>query len=370
MSTAPEGRKLLRVEARNAEVPIEKKPHWIKTKAIVGPEYNEMRELARGQGLHTVCEEAGCPNIYECWEDREATYLIGGSECTRRCDFCNIATGKPVAVDYAEPFKVAKNVKVMGLRYATVTGVARDDLEDGGAWLYAETTRQIHKMCPNTGVEMLVPDFKGVPEHVQKVIDAKPEVFAHNLETVPRIFRQIRPAFRYERSLDVITQAKEGGMVTKSNLILGMGETDDEIYEALCDLHDAGCDIITLTQYLRPGPLFHPIERWVKPQQFVDFANMAEEIGFAGVMAARWFVLRTVQVACGLVQCVRTATRSLRTLPTLRVRVQPCRKPPPWWLRATKPFQNLSESVEAPRTRCSSGVRGASPYAPSLVRVG
>ena len=311
MSTAPEGRKLLRVEARNAEVPIEKKPHWIKTKAIVGPEYNEMRELARGQGLHTVCEEAGCPNIY---------------------DFCNIATGKPVAVDYAEPFKVAKNVKVMGLRYATVTGVARDDLEDGGAWLYAETTRQIHKMCPNTGVEMLVPDFKGVPEHVQKVIDAKPEVFAHNLETVPRIFRQIRPAFRYERSLDVITQAKEGGMVTKSNLILGMGETDDEIYEALCDLHDAGCDIITLTQYLRPGPLFHPIERWV--------------------------------------QCVRTATRSLRTLPTLRVRVQPCRKPPPWWLQATKPFQNLSESVEAPRTRCSSGVRGASPYAPPLVRVG
>ena len=285
MSIKPEGRKLLRVEARNAEVPIEKKPHWIKTKAVVGPEYNEMRELARGQGLHTVCEEAGCPNIYECWEDREATYLIGGSECTRRCDFCNIATGKPASVDYAEPFKVAKNVKVMGLRYATVTGVARDDLEDGGAWLYAETTRQIHKMCPNTGVEMLIPDFKGKPEHVQKVIDARPEVFAHNLETVLRIFRQIRPAFRYERSLDVITQGKEAGMVTKSNLILGMGETNEEIYEALCDLHDAGCDIITLTQYLRPGPLFHPIERWVKPAEFLELSAMAESIGFAGVMA-------------------------------------------------------------------------------------
>jgi len=171
------------------------------------------------------------------------------------------------------------------LRYATVTGVARDDLEDGGAWLYAETTRQIHKMCPNTGVEMLIPDFKGKPEHVQKVIDARPEVFAHNLETVPRIFKQIRPAFRYERSLDVITQGKEAGMVTKSNLILGMGETNDEIYEALCDLYDAGCDIITLTQYLRPGPLFHPIERWVKPAEFLEFSAMAESIGFAGVMA-------------------------------------------------------------------------------------
>ncbi|WP_455121480.1 lipoyl synthase, partial [Rothia aeria] len=149
----------------------------------------------------------------------------------------------------------------------------------------AETTRQIHKMCPNTGVEMLIPDFKGKPEHVQKVIDARPEVFAHNLETVPRIFKQIRPAFRYERSLDVITQGKEAGMVTKSNLILGMGETNEEIYEALCDLHDAGCDIITLTQYLRPGPLFHPIERWVKPAEFLELSAMAESIGFAGVMA-------------------------------------------------------------------------------------
>lgn len=285
MSAQPEGRKLLRVEARNAEVPIEKKPSWIKTKAKVGPEYKEMVDLARGSGLHTVCEEAGCPNIYECWEDREATYLIGGSECTRRCDFCMIDTGKPVAIDRTEPLKVALNVKKMGLRYATVTGVARDDLEDGGAWLYAETIRQIHRVSPNTGVEILIPDFKGKEEDVQQVIDAAPEVFAHNLETVPRIFRQIRPAFRYERSLDVITQGKEAGLITKSNLILGMGETNEEVYEALCDLHDAGCDLITLTQYLRPGPLFHPIERWVKPVEFVELSKMAEEIGFAGVMA-------------------------------------------------------------------------------------
>ena len=285
MSDKPEGRKLLRVEERNSQVPIEKKPHWIKTKAKVGPNYGEMIELSTGSGLHTVCEEAGCPNIYECWEDREATYLIGGSECTRRCDFCAIDTGKPVALDKTEPIKVALIVKKMGLRYTTGTGVARDDLEDGGAWIYAETIRQIHRVAPNTGVEILIPDFKGREQDVQQVIDAQPEVFAHNLETVPRIFKQIRPAFRYERSLDVITQGKEAGLVTKSNLILGMGETNDEIYEALCDLHDAGTDIITLTQYLRPGPLFHPIDRWVKPQEFVELSKMAEEIGFAGVMA-------------------------------------------------------------------------------------
>lgn len=285
MSVNAEGRKLLRVEARNAEVPIEKKPHWIKTKAKVGPNYKEMIDLSTGSGLHTVCEEAGCPNIYECWEDREATYLIGGSECTRRCDFCAIDTGKPVSLDKTEPIKVALNVKKMGLRYTTVTGVARDDLEDGAAWLYAETIRQIHKVSPGTGVEILIPDFKGKKEDIQQVVDARPEVFAHNLETVPRIFKKIRPAFRYERSLDVIQQGKDAGLITKSNLILGMGETDEEIYEALCDLHDAGCDTITLTQYLRPGPLFHPIDRWVKPQEFLTYSAMAEEIGFAGVMA-------------------------------------------------------------------------------------
>ncbi len=285
MSVAAQGRKLLRVEARNAEVPIEKKPHWIKTKARVGDNYQEMIDLSRGSGLHTVCEEAGCPNIYECWEDREATYLIGGDQCTRRCDFCQIATGKPGSLDKTEPVKVGLSVKKMGLRYTTVTGVARDDLADGGAWLYAETIRQIHKISPGTGVEILIPDFKGKPQDIEQVIAARPEVFAHNLETVPRIFKKIRPAFNYERSLEVIQQGKEAGLITKSNLILGMGETEEEIYEALCDLHDYGCDTITLTQYLRPGPLFHPIDRWVKPQEFLDYSAMAEEIGFAGVMA-------------------------------------------------------------------------------------
>ncbi|MFM6963592.1 MAG: lipoyl synthase [Micrococcales bacterium] len=284
MNEKPE-KKLLRIEVRNASVPIERKPEWIKTRAKMGPEYQSLQLLVKNEGLHTVCQEAGCPNIFECWEDREATFLIGGSQCTRRCDFCQIDTGKPADFDSDEPRRVGDSVKQMNLRYATVTGVARDDLEDEGAWLYAETIRQIHQQSPGTGVEILVPDFSGKPELLQQVFDAKPEVFAHNLETVPRIFKAIRPAFRYERSLDVITQARNAGMVTKSNLILGMGETDDEIIQALQDLHGAGTDIVTITQYLRPTPRHHPIDRWVKPEQFVELNAVAEEMGFLGVLS-------------------------------------------------------------------------------------
>ncbi|WP_433269988.1 lipoyl synthase [Actinosynnema sp. CS-041913] len=285
MTVVPEGRKLLRLEVRNSQTPIEKKPSWIKTKAKMGPEYRELKGLVKREGLHTVCEEAGCPNIYECWEDREATFLIGGEQCTRRCDFCQIDTGKPADLDRDEPRRVAESVQAMGLRYSTVTGVARDDLEDGGAWLYAETVRQIHALNPGTGVELLIPDFNAVPEQLAEVFASRPEVLAHNLETVPRIFKRIRPAFRYERSLEVITRAREAGLVTKSNLILGMGETPDEVTEALRDLHEAGCEIITITQYLRPSPRHHPVERWVKPEEFVTHKETAEEIGFSGVMA-------------------------------------------------------------------------------------
>ncbi|WP_089951085.1 lipoyl synthase [Lentzea xinjiangensis] len=285
MTVVPEGRKLLRLEVRNSQTPIEKKPSWIKTRAKMGPEYRELKGLVKREGLHTVCEEAGCPNIYECWEDREATFLIGGEQCTRRCDFCQIDTGKPADLDRDEPRRVAESVQAMGLRYSTVTGVARDDLPDGGAWLYAETVRQIHEMNPGTGVELLIPDFNAVPEQLAEVFESRPEVLAHNLETVPRIFKRIRPAFRYERSLEVITRARDFGLVTKSNLILGMGETPEEVTEALSDLHDAGCDIITITQYLRPSPRHHPVERWVKPEEFVEHKEMAEKIGFLGVMA-------------------------------------------------------------------------------------
>jgi lipoic acid synthetase len=285
LTIAPEGRKLLRIEARNSETPIEKKPPWIKIKAKMGPEYTELHSLVKREGLHTVCQEAGCPNIYECWEDREATFLIGGSQCTRRCDFCQIATGKPSLLDRREPLKVAESVAAMDLRYATVTGVARDDLEDGGAWLYAETVRKIHELNPGTGVELLIPDFNAEPDQLAEVFGSRPEVLAHNIETVPRIFKRIRPGFRYQRSLDVITAAREDGLVTKSNLILGMGEEREEISQAMRDLHAAGCDLLTITQYLRPSKLHHPIDRWVKPQEFVELAAEAEEIGFAGVMS-------------------------------------------------------------------------------------
>ena len=285
MTIAPNGRKLLRIEARNAAVPIERKPEWIKTRAHMGPEYTQLRSLVAREGLHTVCQEAACPNIFECWEDKEATFLIGGERCTRRCDFCNIDTGKPEPVDMDEPRRVAESVKAMGLKYATITGVTRDDLEDEGTWLYSETIRKVHELNPGTGVEMLAPDFSGKPELLNIVFESRPEVFAHNLETVPRIFKEIRPAFRYDRSLDVISQARNYGLITKSNLILGMGEERHEVSQALQDLHDAGCDLITITQYLRPTPNHHPVIRWVKPEEFVDLAKEAEEIGFSGVMS-------------------------------------------------------------------------------------
>lgn len=285
MSVAPDGRKLLRIEARNSETPIERKPEWIKTRANMGPEYTKMRSLVKSEGLHTVCQEAACPNIFECWEDREATFLIGGEQCTRRCDFCNIDTGKPQPLDRDEPRRVAESVKAMNLRYATITGVARDDLEDEGAWLYAETIRAVHELNPNTGVEMLAPDFSGHADLLNQVFETRPEVFAHNVETVPRIFKRVRPAFTYERSLEVITMVRDFGLITKSNLILGLGETREEVRKALEDLHSAGCHLITITQYLRPTNRHHPVERWVKPQEFVDLAAEATQIGFLGVMS-------------------------------------------------------------------------------------
>lgn len=279
------GRRLLRIEARNAETPIEHKPSWIKVRARTGPEYDQLQRLVQREGLHTVCQEAGCPNIYECWEDREATFLIGGDQCTRRCDFCQIDHGRPADFDADEPRRVAESVARMGLRHATVTGVARDDLPDGGAWLYAETVRQIHTLTPGCGVELLIPDFSGDQNRLLEVFAAEPQVLAHNLETVPRIFRRIRPGFDYQRSLDVIELARSAGLVTKSNLILGLGETREEVLAALRDLRGAGCDLITITQYLRPTPRHHPVERWVKPEEFVELRAEAEAMGFAGVLS-------------------------------------------------------------------------------------
>ncbi|MCL2455665.1 MAG: lipoyl synthase [Micrococcales bacterium] len=282
---APGGRRLLRVEQRNAQTPIERKPEWIRVTARTGPQYRDLDRLVRDEGLHTVCREAGCPNVYECWEDREATFLIGGSVCTRRCDFCQIGSGRPDPLDLDEPRRVAASVARLGLRYATITGVTRDDLPDEGAALWASTVRAIHDTVPGTGVELLVPDFSGRPELLRQVFDAAPEVLAHNVETVPRVFRRVRPAFSYERSLGVLTAARDAGLITKSNLILGLGETRDEVSQTLHDLHDAGCDLVTITQYLRPSARHHPVERWVRPEEFVELRQEAEQIGFAGVLS-------------------------------------------------------------------------------------
>ena len=276
---------MLRLEVRNAQTPIERKPAWIKTRLRTGPQFQQLKSLVKSEGLHTVCEEAGCPNIYECWEDREATFLIGGDHCTRRCDFCQIDTGKPSDFDADEPRRVAESVAKMALRYATVTGVARDDLPDGGAWLYAETVRQIHAAVPGCGVELLIPDFDARPDRLAEVFSSRPEVLAHNVETVPRIFRRIRPGFRFDRSLSVLSAGRAAGLVTKSNLILGMGEDIAEVVETMQQLHDAGCDLLTITQYLRPSVRHHPVERWVHPDEFVALQARAEQMGFAGVLA-------------------------------------------------------------------------------------
>jgi lipoic acid synthetase len=282
---APGEKRLLRIEARNTQTPIERKPPWIKTRLRTGPEYSELSALVRREGLHTVCQEAGCPNIFECWEDREATFLVGGDQCTRRCDFCQIATGRPQPLDTDEPRRVAESVAAMGLRYATVTGVARDDLPDGAAWLYARVCVEIHGQVPGCGVELLIPDFNASPDLLGQVFAARPEVLAHNIETVPRIFKRIRPGFRYERSLEVLRAAKDAGLITKSNLILGMGEQRAEISQAMADLRAVDCDLLTITQYLRPSERHHPVDRWVTPEEFAELGEEAAELGFAGVMS-------------------------------------------------------------------------------------
>ncbi|HYG71486.1 MAG TPA: lipoyl synthase [Actinomycetota bacterium] len=267
--------------------PTDRKPPWLKVRLQSGPNHRELTRIMRDASLHTVCEEAMCPNIHECWEDREATFLILGDRCTRRCGFCDVMTAKPAPVDVTEPARVADAVRAMGLRFVVVTGVARDDLPDGGASIWAETIRAIRAAVPGCGVEVLPSDLKGGERDIATVIAAGPEVFAHNLETVPRLHPKIRPAFGYERSLEVLRIAKRlrDGQVTKSNLILGMGERVDEIGGALEDLAGAEIDIVTIGQYLRPTPYHLPVDRWVTPEEFADWKRVGESLGIAHVEA-------------------------------------------------------------------------------------
>ena len=264
-----------------------RRPEWLKVKARTGPNYAELKHLMRSQSLHTVCEEALCPNIYECWEEREATFLILGDRCTRRCGFCDVMTAKPLEVDEGEPERVARTVADMGLRYVVLTSVARDDLPDGGARIWAECIRAIRAAVPGCGVEVLPPDFKGDERSIALVLEAEPDVFAHNVETVRRLHPKIRPAFDYDRSLEVLRIAKrvrpEG--VTKSNLILGMGEQPQEVPEAMADIRETGCDLLTMGQYLQPTKFHLPVDRWVTPDEFADYARAGMKIGFAHVEA-------------------------------------------------------------------------------------
>jgi lipoic acid synthetase len=265
----------------------DRKPPWLKVRLATGPNHAELKRLMRGLDLHTVCEEAMCPNIGECWEAREATFLILGDKCTRRCGFCDVMTARPEPVDEDEPARIASAVLEMGLRFVVLTGVARDDLPDGGARIWAATIRAVRDAVPGCGVEVLPTDFKGGDRDVATVIDAEPDVFAHNLETVRRLHGRIRPAFGYDRSLDVLRLAKalRSGQITKSNLILGMGERPDEVGDALGDLRDAGCDLVTMGQYLRPTPLHLPVDRWVTPEEFAEHKRTGESMGIAHVEA-------------------------------------------------------------------------------------
>ena len=279
-SVIPEG--ATRLTVVGAPSVAQRKPAWLKQNAkLAGPNYRDIKHTMRGLSLHTVCEEAGCPNISECWEDREATFLIGGEDCTRRCGFCQIATGKPKGYDRAEPARVADAVAQMGLHFAVVTGVARDDLPDGAAWLYAETCRQIHQRLPHCGVELLIDDFRGSESALREVLAAEPEVLAHNLETPRRLFRHVRPGFSYDGSLEVLDRARRWSKsATKSNLILGMGETEDEVRECMRDLREVGCQILTIGQYLQPTHKHLALQRFVEPDEFLRYAKYGKELGF------------------------------------------------------------------------------------------
>jgi lipoic acid synthetase len=267
--------------------PVGRRPEWLKVKASFGPNYRELKGLMRELDLHTVCEEAGCPNIFECWEDREATFLLLGEKCTRRCGFCDVQTARPAPADEDEPQRIAEAVNAMGLRYVVLTGVARDDLPDGGARLWAEAVRAVRRENPGCGVEVLPPDFKGDRKAIATVIGAEPDVFAHNLETVRRLHRRIRPGFDYDRSLEVLRLAKElrPAQITKSNLILGMGEGPDEVVGALRDLREAEVDLMTIGQYLQPTAYHLPVDRWVTPEEFAEHARSGTGMGFAHVEA-------------------------------------------------------------------------------------
>ena len=263
-----------------------RKPEWMKVKLETGPEYRRLKKLIEEKQLVTVCEEAGCPNIFDCWNDGTATFMIGGERCTRACGFCLVDTRKPKPLDTYEPERVAMAVAEMGLRHAVITSVARDDLKDGGAEHFAMTINMIREINPETKIEVLIPDFKGDPESLNTIFEAKPDVLNHNIETVPRLQRRVRPSAGYARSLSVLARANKENFITKTSLMVGLGEQESEIDECLVDLAAIGCDIVTIGQYLRPSPQHLPIKKWVNPIAFERWKNIGENLGISHVEAS------------------------------------------------------------------------------------
>jgi lipoic acid synthetase len=265
------------------EDPAFKRPAWMKVKADLGPNYRETKRIMRTLDLHTVCEEAGCPNIYECWAERTATFMILGERCTRACGFCLVDTRHPLPLDEEEPARVADAVAQLGLAHAVITSVARDDVPDGGAGIFAATIRAVRARTPGTAVEVLIPDCKGDADALAVIFGARPDVLNHNLETVARLQRAARPSAAYFRSLALLARAKDAGLTTKSGIILGMGETEPELHGAIADLRNVGVDILTLGQYLRPSARHLPVVRWWTPDEFAALGEYARGLGFSHV---------------------------------------------------------------------------------------
>ncbi len=261
------------------------RPDWLKVRLNLSPAFGDVRELVHRSGLHTVCESASCPNIAECWSNRALTFMILGNVCTRSCGFCDVQTGKPGRVDLDEPRRVAEALATLSLRYVVVTSVDRDDLPDGGAFIWAQTIRAIRRACSETELEVLTPDFKGDHDCVATVVEAGPHVFAHNIETVEALHRVVRPQATYERTLDVLAHARSLGAYTKSGIMLGLGETNEQVVETLADLARAGVEIVSLGQYMRPSTRHLPIRRWVSPAEFAELKAEGERLGITHIEA-------------------------------------------------------------------------------------
>ena len=268
-----------------SSAPRPRLPEWLKVRAPGSPRYIELKALMRGQQLHTVCEEAHCPNIGECWNRGTATFMILGDICTRRCHYCAVTTGRPTGIDLQEPERLAETVQTMGLRYCVITSVNRDDLPDGGAFIFASCIKRVRDLNPNCRIEVLIPDFAGSWPALQKVLDAHPDVLNHNIESTNRIFPRVRPKGNYQRSLELLAKSKElaPGMVTKSGIIVGMGETTDEVVDTMRDLRGVDCDLLTIGQYLRPSDKHLAIDRFYTPAEFEELRIIGQELGFAHV---------------------------------------------------------------------------------------